>query len=159
MSHDPSVVGRVSDPVAVMYVGKTVELASTEDLFNAPKRPYTKALLSAVPKPDPRLRNEGTRIRLEGEVADSALAIYLRLDAFSLPALHNFGTLALGLLWLGFILFVEAHMRGGVARKDLWRRAVYVLTVGVYVLELFLRAEVSLAVQSFTEVSRCAFTS
>lgn len=55
-----------------MCVGKTVELASTEDLFNAPKHPYTEALLSAVSKPAPRLRNKGTRIRLEGEVADSA---------------------------------------------------------------------------------------
>ena len=47
-----------------------VELAATEDLFANPLHPYTEALLSAVPKPDPRLRNKGVRIRLEGEVAD-----------------------------------------------------------------------------------------
>jgi len=45
-------------------------LAATEDLFANPLHPYTEALLSAVPKPDPRLRNKGVRIRLEGEVAD-----------------------------------------------------------------------------------------
>jgi peptide/nickel transport system ATP-binding protein len=53
-----------------MYVGKLVELANTADLFCTPKHPYTEALLSAVPKPDPRLR--GQRIILEGDVADPA---------------------------------------------------------------------------------------
>jgi len=53
-----------------MYVGRIVETAVTEELFNAPRHPYTEALLSAVPKPDPRLRSH--RIVLEGEVADPA---------------------------------------------------------------------------------------
>ncbi len=72
VAHDLSVVEHISDRVAVMYVGKLVELATSKQLFAQPKHPYTEALLSAVPKPDPRLRNKGVRIRLEGEVADSA---------------------------------------------------------------------------------------
>lgn len=72
VAHDLSVVQYISDRVAVMYVGKLVELATTQDLFARPAHPYTEALLSAVPKPDPRLRGKGQRIRLAGEVADPA---------------------------------------------------------------------------------------
>jgi len=70
ISHDLSVVEHISDRVAVMYVGKLVETATTSELFLNPMHPYTEALLSAVPKPDPRLRGEP--IVLPGEVADPA---------------------------------------------------------------------------------------
>jgi len=72
VAHDLSVVEYICDRVAVMYVGKLVELADTETLYMRPLHPYTEALLSAVPKPDPRLRNRGNRIIPEGEVADPA---------------------------------------------------------------------------------------
>ena len=72
IAHDLSVVEHISDRVAVMYVGHIVEQGRTEDLFADPKHPYTEALLSAVPIPDPRLRRAGSRIRLTGEVADPA---------------------------------------------------------------------------------------
>ncbi len=70
ISHDLSVVEHISDRVAVMYVGKLVESASTAELFLNPRHPYTEALLSSVPKPDPRLRTDA--VPLAGEVADPA---------------------------------------------------------------------------------------
>lgn len=68
ISHDLSVVEHISDRIAVMYVGKVVELAKTEEFFLNPLHPYSEALLSALPKPDPRLRMK--RIILSGEVAN-----------------------------------------------------------------------------------------
>jgi peptide/nickel transport system ATP-binding protein len=70
VAHDLSVIEHISDRVSVMYVGKLVEMASTDKLFSNPLHPYTEALMSAVPKPDPRYHAE--RIILEGDVADPA---------------------------------------------------------------------------------------
>jgi peptide/nickel transport system ATP-binding protein len=72
VAHNLSVVEHISDRVAVMYVGRLVEMASSEDLYGHPQHPYTEALLSAVPKPDPR--NPSTRVPLEGQVPDPANA-------------------------------------------------------------------------------------
>ncbi|MCG8351714.1 MAG: dipeptide ABC transporter ATP-binding protein [Chloroflexales bacterium] len=68
VAHNLSVVRYISDRVAVMYVGRIVELTETSKLFSFPQHPYTEALLANVPKPDPRLRSQ--RIVLQGEVPD-----------------------------------------------------------------------------------------
>ena len=70
ISHDLGVIEHISDRVGVMYVGKMVEMAKTETLFSTPKHPYTEALLSAKPVPNPRIKKE--RIILKGEVANPA---------------------------------------------------------------------------------------
>ena len=71
VAHDLSVVKQISDRVVVMYVGKIVEMANTEEMFTNPKHPYTEALLAAVPVPDPRARRQDRKL-LQGEVANPA---------------------------------------------------------------------------------------
>ncbi len=70
ISHDLSVVEHISQRLAIMYVGKVMEFAPTKSLYAAPKHPYTEALLSAVPKPDPHRKMK--RIILQGEIPNPA---------------------------------------------------------------------------------------
>ena len=70
ISHDLSVVRHICDRVAVMYVGKIVEISETDKLFTMTQHPYTEALLSSAPTPDPRVRRR--KVRLQGEVPDPA---------------------------------------------------------------------------------------
>ncbi|MBB5778944.1 ABC transporter ATP-binding protein [Nonomuraea jabiensis] len=72
VSHDLGIVEHVSDVVAVMYLGKVVEQGPTEELYTRPLHPYTEALLSAVPDPDPAAKRHRERIKLLGDIADPA---------------------------------------------------------------------------------------
>ncbi len=67
ISHDLSVVRHMADRIAVMYLGRIVEMASTGALFTKPRHPYTQALLQAIPQPDPMRRTTQKRPLLEGE--------------------------------------------------------------------------------------------
>lgn len=71
ISHDLSVVRHIADEVAVMYTGKIIEMGNKKEIFDSPTHPYTQALLSSVPVPDPSLRRDGERILLSGDLPDS----------------------------------------------------------------------------------------
>ncbi|HAG99081.1 MAG TPA: peptide ABC transporter substrate-binding protein [Ktedonobacter sp.] len=71
VSHDLSVVRHVADRIAVMYLGRIVELADRDELYAAPKHPYTQALLSSIPIPDPQIEKRRHRIILSGDLPSS----------------------------------------------------------------------------------------
>jgi peptide/nickel transport system ATP-binding protein len=102
VSHDLSVIEYICDRVAVMYVGKIVEIAPRDAIFARPLHPYTEALMQAVPRPDPDLRESRRKLRLKGEVADPAnpppgcyfhprCAHATELCRGTAPALRDFG--------------------------------------------------------------------
>ncbi len=68
ITHNLNIIGFIADRVAVMYLGKIVEVGETQTIFSHPQHPYTEALMSAVALPDPELRDQHHRIILEGEI-------------------------------------------------------------------------------------------
>lgn len=71
IAHDLSVVRHISDRIVVMYLGKIMEISSSEDLYTNPLHPYTKVLISSIPIPDPKIERAREQLVLEGEASDS----------------------------------------------------------------------------------------
>jgi peptide/nickel transport system ATP-binding protein len=88
ISHDLTVVRHISDRVAVMYLGRIVEMADADSIYNRPLHPYTKALISAIPPPDPETKQE--RIILQGNVPSPVNPLQ---DAIFIPDAHGAGDL------------------------------------------------------------------
>ena len=68
IAHDLSMVKHISDRVMVMYLGKIMEITTSKNLYGRPEHPYTRALLSAIPIPDPHVEEKKVRIRMKGEI-------------------------------------------------------------------------------------------
>ena len=90
VAHDLSVVRHISDSIAVMYLGKIMEVAPAEELYSKPIHPYTQALLGAIPIPDPELNRRRTRAALEGEPPSAIAAARGLPFPPAVPARHRY---------------------------------------------------------------------
>ena len=94
ISHDLSVVREIADGIMVLYLGRAVELADCDTLFQNPRHPYTRTLISAVPVPDPKIERNRKRVRLAGELPSvldpgARLTFLQRASGRERPAIHR----------------------------------------------------------------------